>query len=264
MKNIRCVEMDCNEFIAHVLDLIEKNCNKDFDIEFYSTYNESTEEYEEAYKLRKTSFIDSRILLCNSYGGGGYVSCEYDPAVCDEPEALIKETLEDYWFRMVFDTVYVELTEENQSLCHDGPVKTFVTTVEIERALFDRINSLLEIEDLNILDFCLDDFVDNNGEHGFTEEELAEIEEDKRMAEFLGAKRDDCISLFDIKFDNGYSITIDVCSGNESYYNNSVLYDENGTEITAYLTVLTLDRQMKFDFNDVAYVVELNVIETAV
>lgn len=260
MKNIRCVEMDCNEFVAHVLGLIDKNSDKDFDVEFYSTYNESTEEYEDAYKLRKTSFVDSRILLCNSYGGGGYVSCEYDPSVCDEPEALIKETLEDYWFRMVFDTVYVELTEENQNLCHKEPVKSFVATVEIEKEYIEKLNSLLGLENLNILEFDADDAREN----GCLEDDVADYECQKRIAEELGAKTDDFYPMFEATFSNGYTLSADVSSNDKRYYDNYFLKDENGAEIEEFYGKHWISNRMEFSFDGVTYVVKLNIVETAV
>ena len=248
MKDVRCIEMNCDTFIAHVLGLIEKNPDKDFDVEFYSTYNESTEEYEDAYKLRKTSFVDSRILLCNSYGGGGYASCEYDPTVCDEPEALIKETLEDYWFRMVFDTVYVEKTWEDKI----EKEEIFVAKCTLEREYVERLNALLKIEDLSILDF---DPVDAEGHSSC--EEIEEFVYQKRDAEKLRAETDDYYPLFVVEFANGYSLEADVSSNNERYFDNFFLKDKDGREITEFYGNGKIDERMSFIHENITYVVKI-------
>lgn len=261
-KNKNVKAMSSEEFATYVINKSPENKWDVVDIEFYGYYNYVTEEYEQAYKLKITGFADSDVVLCNYYGGGCFFAHELNYGERNWAADFINR-FSAYLSDNGYEEVYVELVEEKNLVCEKS-AKLFTATVEIKRALFDRVNSLLEIKDLANLDFCLDDFIDRNGEHSFTEEELAEIEEDKRMAEFLCAKCDDCIPLFDIKFDNGYSITIDVCSGNENYYDNSVLYDENGSELTAFDCTYSIDGKMEFNFNDVTYVVDLNIVETAV
>lgn len=261
-KNKNVKTMSTEEFAAYVINKSPENKWDAVDIKFYGSYNCATEKYEQAYKLKITGFADSDVVLCNYCGGGRFFAHELNYGKRNWAAKFINR-FSAYLINNGCEEVYIELVDES-NLNGSKSARLFTATVEIERALFDRVNSLLEIEDLNILNFCLDDFTDANGEHSFTEEELAEIEEEKRMAEFLDAKRDDCIPLFDIKFDNGHSITIDVCSGNENYYDNNVLYGENGFVLATFDCMYSIDKRMEFNFNDVTYIVELNIAETAV
>ena len=51
--------------------------------------------------------------------------------------------------------------------------------------------------------------------------------------EELCAFTDDEIGILSCEFDDGCYLTIDIASGNHNYYDNIVLFDENGNEIFA-------------------------------
>ena len=84
---------------------------------------------------------------------------------------------------------------------------TYRETVKIPKEIFERMNKLLNIDDLNNL----------------TKEE-----------KLLNPKQDDFIGLIFMDFENGNSITVDVCSGSHNYYDNCVLKDGNGYELTCF------------------------------
>lgn len=56
-------------------------------------------------------------------------------------------------------------------------------------------------------------------------------EEMQERIERLNAKEDDEISIGGYEYDNGYYMSCMLCSGVSNYYENYVLYDENGNEI---------------------------------
>lgn len=76
-------------------------------------------------------------------------------------------------------------------------VKTFIATVRLPKSEVSRVNRLL----------CMDD---NMSE--MTDSELRKI----------GASQDTNEGIFSVEFDDGSTLTYDLCSGQENYYDNIV------------------------------------------
>ena len=82
-------------------------------------------------------------------------------------------------------------------------IKHFAT-VQLPGKEIDHLNKLLAIDNL---------------------EEMTDFELRK-----AGANTNQYIGLFEVKFDNGAFMTVDVCSGNTNYYDNIVLTTPDGYE----------------------------------
>lgn len=59
--------------------------------------------------------------------------------------------------------------------------------------------------------------------------------------ERLGAKTDDYIGITSVEFENGNYITIDLASGSCNYYDNIVLWDKDGYELSCADCNYTID-----------------------
>ena len=103
-------------------------------------------------------------------------------------------------------------------------------TIKIEKEILDRVNGLLNIDELGI----------------YTEEE-----------KLLNPKTDDFIGLVSVDFENGNIIDIDVCSGTGNYYDNCVLKDKDGYEITCFDCNYSIDNQMEFCYGDDTYIINI-------
>ena len=73
-----------------------------------------------------------------------------------------------------------------------------------------------------------------------------DLEEDypfynKEDIERLGAKQNDEIGITSIEFENGNYITIDLASGDCNYYDNIVLFDKDGHELTCADCTYTIE-----------------------
>ena len=102
---------------------------------------------------------------------------------------------------------------------------TYTAAVKISRAEFDRINRLLAIESLEEM---TDEELTNAGANTFHNE-----------------------GIFYAKFNDGSSITYDLCSGSENYYDNVVFTDKDG-----YEHVIDCDYVL-----DNVYEVEINIVK---
>ena len=106
-------------------------------------------------------------------------------------------------------------------------------TIKIKKEVLERVNALLDIE------------------------ELGEYTEEQKL---LNPKQDDFIGLMLIDFKNGNSITIDVCSGTGNYYDNCVLKDKDGYEITCFDCNYSIDKEMEFNYENDTYIITLITI----
>lgn len=106
----------------------------------------------------------------------------------------------------------------------------FKETITYDKDTLERVNALLDIE------------------------ELGEYTEEQKL---LNPKTDDFIGLMWIDFENGNSITIDVCSGTGNYYDNCVLRDKDGYEITCFDCNYSIDNEMEFNYEDDTYIVNI-------
>lgn len=108
---------------------------------------------------------------------------------------------------------------------------TYEELLFVGKDTLSRLNGLLSIESL---------------EDNLTEEQLS-----------LNPKADDCINWLQVTFENGNYITIDVCSGSENYYDNCVLCDKEGRELTTFDCNYSIDEEMEFNYGDDTYIVSL-------
>ena len=76
----------------------------------------------------------------------------------------------------------------------------------------------------------------------------------------LGAIQDDYIYITTLTFDNGNYITIDLASGHDNYYDNIVLWDKDGNELSVSDCGFDLSSFSMFYEEDI-YDVELEVEE---
>ena len=106
----------------------------------------------------------------------------------------------------------------------------FKETITYDKDTLERVNALLNIESL-------------------------EVEEYTEEQKLLNPKTDDFIGLMWIDFENGNSITIDVCSGSYCYYDNCVLKDKDGYEITCFDCNYSIDNEMEFNYEDDTYII---------
>jgi len=82
---------------------------------------------------------------------------------------------------------------------------------------------------------------------------------DEHDMERLGAKKDDYITIKTIEFDNGNYITLDLASGKNNYYDNIVLWDKNGNELSCNDCNFYIDSFSLYYDEDI-YDVEIEVI----
>lgn len=75
----------------------------------------------------------------------------------------------------------------------------------------------------------------------------------------LNPKKDDAISLISVNFKNENIIDIDICSGSENYYDNCVLKDKEGHEITCFDCNYSIDNEMEFHYGNDTYIMEIKV-----
>ena len=108
----------------------------------------------------------------------------------------------------------------------------YKTKVQMEKAEFDRWNFLLS-KDLNDM----------------TEEEKQKYD----------AKEDDMIPGFDISFDDGARLTIDLCSGNQNYFENTVIYDIYESKYV-FDPLFTIDIVNEFYTEHDTYILEIEII----
>lgn len=109
----------------------------------------------------------------------------------------------------------------------------FRETIGIEKKVLDRVNGLLNIQTLGV----------------YTKEE-----------KLLNPKMDDFIGLASVDFENGNSIDIDVCSGTFNYYDNCVLKDRDGNEITCFDCNYCIDNEMEFSYKDDTYIITVEAL----
>lgn len=72
----------------------------------------------------------------------------------------------------------------------------YETNIKLAKNYVDRLNALLSIENMEEM----------------TDSELSEV----------GANTYDCIPLYDVTFENGASLYVDVCPGDNNYYDDCV------------------------------------------
>lgn len=106
----------------------------------------------------------------------------------------------------------------------------FKETITYDKDTLERVNALLDIESL-------------------------EVEEYTEEQKLLNPKVDDFIPLMSIEFNNGNIIDIDVCSGSCNYYDNCVLKDKDGYEITCFDCNYSIDNEMEFNYEDDTYII---------
>ena len=106
----------------------------------------------------------------------------------------------------------------------------FKETITYDKDTLERVNALLDIESL-------------------------EVEEYTEEQKLLNPKVDDFIPLMSIEFNNGNIIDIDVCSGSCNYYDNCVLKDKDGYEITCFDCSYSIDNEMEFNYEDDTYII---------
>ena len=119
--------------------------------------------------------------------------------------------------------------------------RTYAETISIEKEYVERLNALLEIKNLDVLEKC-------------------DPDEEKNKAEKLNAKFDDYLPLFEVKFENGYSLVADVSSNEEQYFDNYFLYDNKGHEIEFYGTG-KITEKMTFTHENTTYMININPVE---
>lgn len=106
----------------------------------------------------------------------------------------------------------------------------FKEIITYDKDTLERVNALLDIESL-------------------------EVEEYTEEQKLLNPKVDDFIPLMSIEFNNGNIIDIDVCSGRCNYYDNCVLKDKDGYEITCFDCNYSIDNEMEFNYEDDTYII---------
>lgn len=105
-------------------------------------------------------------------------------------------------------------------------------TVSISREEFDRINRLLAIPSLEEM----------------TDEELLK----------QGANTDVCEGIFYVEFDNGATMTIDLCSGQSNYYDNVVWTSSDETHEVVLDCSYELD-DIEVEIDGELYIVNIEV-----
>jgi len=115
-----------------------------------------------------------------------------------------------------------------------GTEKTFHAVVEMELEKFNRVNALLDIDDLD--------------------------EADKWKKEELGAEPNSSETLFSVKFEDGAAMTMRLVSGSTNYYTEVEFCDAAGRlrDVDEAGFVLTNHESVVFD--DAEYVVDISLI----
>ena len=109
---------------------------------------------------------------------------------------------------------------------------TYMETIVYKKDVLERVNALLNIED------------------------LGDLSEEEKL---LNPKIDDFISLMSIDFENGNIIDIDVCSGTGNYYDNCVLKDKDGHETTCFDCNYSINNEMEFCYGNDTYIVTIEI-----
>lgn len=99
-------------------------------------------------------------------------------------------------------------------------------------------------------------------------QELASVnfeETDKETIERLGAITDDTINWLCFKFENGKTITIDICSGTSNYYVNAVLWNKDKEIEFEFDDESGIEEEMQFvickdDFTEDIYICKIDII----
>ena len=114
-------------------------------------------------------------------------------------------------------------------------MKTYATTVWMTRKVFEQINGLLKIRSL---------------------EELTE--EEKK----LNPMQNDCIGVFFAEFEDGASMTFDVCSGEENYYDNCILFVDKDDKVGVPIDcIFELPKSICVDYGMTTYIVNIDIKE---
>lgn len=79
---------------------------------------------------------------------------------------------------------------------------------------------------------------------------------DENKIDELGARIDDYFGIASVEFENGKSITIDLASGSSNYYDNIVLWDEDGNELYAFDCNYVIDKEMVFEDEEDTYIIK--------
>lgn len=116
--------------------------------------------------------------------------------------------------------------------------------IEITKEQFDNLQKLFDI------DF---EDIDENGDY---------VQQD--LIDELGAYRDDTYCSFQWEFEDGKSITYEICSGNSNYYDNAVLWKkdkENGCyyQEDYFDCDYSIAKTMEFEYNDDTYICEFEI-----
>lgn len=115
-----------------------------------------------------------------------------------------------------------------------GNQKAFHAAVEMELENFNRVNALLDIDDLDEADEC----------------ERAE----------LGAEPHSSETLFSVKFEDGTAMTMRLASGGTNYYTDVEFCDAAGHLRDVDEAGFVLSNHESIVFNDAEYVVDINLI----
>ena len=118
-----------------------------------------------------------------------------------------------------------------------------INTIWITQKEIDKLNKYFEINFDNVKE---------NGEY-----------EQQDLIDKLGAKQDDTMGLFTFKFENGKSITIDLDSGSSNYYDNIILWDEDGNEELVFDCDFEFNSTMEFvdTENNETYICEFTITD---
>lgn len=73
----------------------------------------------------------------------------------------------------------------------------------------------------------------------------------------IGAKPHDHINLFDVTFENGNTISVEVCSGSQNYYENIVLFDNKNNEIAVLDPNNYIGDEIKLLHRNDTYIIEI-------
>ena len=109
----------------------------------------------------------------------------------------------------------------------------YIAIVDIDQSTSDRVNRLLNIPSLSEMD-------------------------DKQLVE-AGAKTYQCEGVFYVRFPDGSSLTYDLCSGSENYFDDVVWTDLNGAHDVCLDCTYKLS-DIEFEAFGNEYAVKLNIM----
>ena len=109
---------------------------------------------------------------------------------------------------------------------------TYTETVEMPLKEYEKINRLLSI----------------NSMEEMTDEQLLN----------MGANTDVCIGVFGVKFDDGSTLTYDLCSGTTNYWDD-VVWSKDGYDTVLECT-FELD-DIEFEIDENTYIVKIKTIK---